>query len=202
MADTKIAPRRLPFEANTKLIFAQATVPPQWDLDTTDDDRFLRLVDGAGAGTGGPISATVNSVDLNHEHTQSHYHGANHTHTLGHAHTSSDTDGMTTVEIENQSNYRARDDSASPSWGVYHMRVDGGDVYEGHHDHEIEVKNSTFPSGTSNTGGPLRPSTSGSDTNTNRDTQNLQGSGSLSHSHTITNFRFAYTDVVVGILVG
>lgn len=202
MADTKVAIRRLPFEINTKLIFAQATVPPQWQLDTSDDDRFLRLVDSVGAITGGPNNTTSGSTNLAHTHTQSHYHNGYHTHALGHTHTSSDTDGMTTVEINNQSNYRCKDNGSS-SWGVYHMRVDGGSNYEGHHDHEIGLKSSTFPSGSSNTGGPLRPSNGVTDNNVGSSNSNTQGASvSLSHNHTITNFKFAYTDVIVGTLVG
>lgn len=37
----------------TKMLFAQATAPTGWTQDTTLNDRVIRVVSGAGAGTGG-----------------------------------------------------------------------------------------------------------------------------------------------------
>lgn len=43
------------FDPGTKIVFAQAAAPTGWVQDTTSTDCALRLVDGAGGGTGGSI---------------------------------------------------------------------------------------------------------------------------------------------------
>jgi hypothetical protein len=41
------------FPVNTKVIFPQATVPVGWVLDTSNNDKAIRIVNTVGGGTGG-----------------------------------------------------------------------------------------------------------------------------------------------------
>ena len=62
------------FAENTLMLFAQASAPSGWVLDTTHNDRMLRVVDNVGAGDQGAGSGgthdpkTMNKVPL-HAHT-------------------------------------------------------------------------------------------------------------------------------------
>lgn len=201
MADTKIAPRRLPFPIGTKMVFAQAAVPPDWTLDASDDDRFFRVVSGgSGGAVGGPDNATIgtNNTTLAHNHgLAGHVHNMGaHDHSYSHGHTGpSITGGMNTSDAtENSADYRLTDDTAF-GWrfrvsGSRHLAVDSG-ADEGEHDHNLpapEVVNAiTGASNTTNTG---TPSTTSSNTD-------------LVHSHAVDSaWRPRYLDVVVGVLVG
>lgn len=42
--------------AGTKMLFVQASVPTGWTLDTTHNDKALRIVNTTGAGTGGSVN--------------------------------------------------------------------------------------------------------------------------------------------------
>lgn len=66
--------------AATVMLFFQAAAPVGWTKLTTQNDRALRIVSGAGGGTGG---TNLVSVGMAHTHTV-----ASHTHDLGsHTHT-------------------------------------------------------------------------------------------------------------------
>jgi len=70
--------------SGTPMVFVQATAPVGWTQDTSQNDRMLRVVSGAGAGMGG----TVSPITLSHDHGNtgneaSHTHNRNnHTHNL------------------------------------------------------------------------------------------------------------------------
>jgi hypothetical protein len=56
----------VPYDAlptGTKAVFAQAAAPTGWTQDTSQNDRVLRVVSGAGAGTGGSWTISGISVD-------------------------------------------------------------------------------------------------------------------------------------------
>lgn len=55
------------WQDNTKALFFQATVPTGWTLDTSTNDKMLRVVSGVGGGTGGshPLGT---ALPLNHNH--------------------------------------------------------------------------------------------------------------------------------------
>ena len=74
------------FPSGTRLMFAQASAPTGWTQVTSDEanNRMLRVVNTAGAGTGGSASPILNNVVPSHTHTYSstsgaqsndHYHG-------------------------------------------------------------------------------------------------------------------------------
>jgi hypothetical protein len=97
-------------ESGTKLFFPQAAAPTGWTQDTTASlaNRSLRVVTGAGGGTGG--SHDLNSPPSTaHTHTgPSHTHtGPSHTHTgSSHTHTHSLSAGahtLTTAEMPSHS---------------------------------------------------------------------------------------------------
>lgn len=211
MADTKIAPRRLPFPIGTKMVFAQAAVPPDWSLDTSDDDRFFRVVNGGTGGTvAGPDNATLTnptdsggtSISLNHRHgLGAHVHDMSaHDHTYSHSHSGpSITDGMVTGGgVEDSADYRLTDDSAF-GWrfrvsGSRHLAVDSG-ADEGEHDHTLPnvetVSAITQGSNTTNTG------------TENTSDGNKSTATNIDHTHTVdTAWAPRYLDVVVGSLVG
>lgn len=56
------------FAAGTKLAFFNATAPVGWTIDATVNDRFIRISNSAGGGTGGSW------VNFNHNHTHLHTH--------------------------------------------------------------------------------------------------------------------------------
>ena len=59
-----------PFPSGTRLMFAQAAAPTGWTQVTTDEatNRMLRVVNTAGAGTGGSHSPILNNVVPAHTH--------------------------------------------------------------------------------------------------------------------------------------
>lgn len=56
------------FQSGDALIFPMATAPVGWTIDPTLNDRFVRIVNSTGGGTGGSW------VNFNHNHTHSHTH--------------------------------------------------------------------------------------------------------------------------------
>jgi hypothetical protein len=56
------------FQTGDKLIFPMAAAPVGWTIDTTVNDRFVRISNSAGGGTGGTFG------NFNHYHTHSHTH--------------------------------------------------------------------------------------------------------------------------------
>jgi len=64
--------------SGTKMLFYQAAAPTGWTQYTSLDDKMLRVVQGAGAGTGGSwtVSGLSSSTVSNHSHSVgSHTHG-------------------------------------------------------------------------------------------------------------------------------
>lgn len=56
------------FSSGTVLIFPQASAPVGWTIDASVNDRFVRISNSAGGGTGGSWA------NFNHSHTHSHTH--------------------------------------------------------------------------------------------------------------------------------
>lgn len=56
------------FPAGTAMLFMQAAAPVGWTLDTTNNDRFVRISNSAGGGVSGSWA------NFNHSHTHSHTH--------------------------------------------------------------------------------------------------------------------------------
>ena len=69
------------FDSGTKLVFPQASAPTYWTLDTTHNDKALRVVSSSGGGSGG-------THDFSSPPSLAHVHaGPSHTHTgPSHAH--------------------------------------------------------------------------------------------------------------------
>jgi hypothetical protein len=56
------------WQDGTKTVFCQATVPSGWALDSYANDRWLRVTNGLGGGTGGSLLASAQIVGI-HNHT-------------------------------------------------------------------------------------------------------------------------------------
>ncbi len=83
--DLSIAAQVIP--SGTKMVFFQSAAPSGWTLDTTHNDKALRVVSSSGGGSGGTHDLS-SPPSLAHVHTgPSHTHtGPSHTHaTAGHA---------------------------------------------------------------------------------------------------------------------
>lgn len=70
-------PSSSPIPSGTKMIFFQAAAPTGWTQDVTQNDKVLRVVSGAGAGTGGSWTISGCSVD---DHTLIAAEMPNHSH--------------------------------------------------------------------------------------------------------------------------
>jgi hypothetical protein len=75
---------RASFRTGDKLIFPMATVPPGWVLDTTHNDKALRIVNTTGGGSGGVSSfstvfgkTATDPTTLTTATFPSHAHGVN-----------------------------------------------------------------------------------------------------------------------------
>jgi hypothetical protein len=71
--------------AGTKMLFPQAAAPTGWTQDVSLNDYMLRVVNTAGAGTGGSDSPILNSKVASHTHTFSATTGTgggSHSHTV------------------------------------------------------------------------------------------------------------------------
>lgn len=200
MAESKVAPRRTPFELGTKMMFVQASPPPDWVQDLTVNDKFLRVMSSGGGGTGSATGLSTTYTDPTHTHSipshthsiGSHYHDATHKHALPDC-----TQGLvdfpfSAIETSVFGSYEVKQGGA---WYTdRHIRTVGGSNNEGQHDHEVEgVKNGTWT-------GLWSGNTSASTDNTNNDGSDTSDSPSpsLNHSHTInSNFRPKYKDVII-----
>jgi hypothetical protein len=81
-----------PFPTGTKMVFSQASAPTGWTQDTANNDKALRVVSGAGGGTGG-THAFSSPPSTSHSHT-----GPSHTHsTPSHSHSHSLSAGAHTL---------------------------------------------------------------------------------------------------------
>ena len=106
-----------PFPSGTKMVFAQAAAPTGWTQDTTNNDKALRVVSGAGGGTGGthaltsPPSTSHTLTGPSHTHsTPSH----SHTHTLSAgAHT------LTTAQMPSHTHVMGKDSYYSTGTLIY-----------------------------------------------------------------------------------
>lgn len=80
------------FPSGTRLMFAQAAAPTGWTQVTSDEanNRMLRVVNTAGAGTGGSASPILNNVVPSHTHGYSGNTGGQ---SADHAHYTSGTTG-------------------------------------------------------------------------------------------------------------
>lgn len=71
------------FPSGTKLIFNQAAAPAGWTQDTALNDYMLRVVSGAGGGSGGSDSPILNNKIPTHNHAASSAANGGHNHRLG-----------------------------------------------------------------------------------------------------------------------
>lgn len=198
MANSQLAPRRLPFQIGTTTVFVQAAPPAGW-IQEVINDRFLRVVSAGGGVTAGPDNATTNSVDLAHSHTiPSHDHTmGTHTHDATHNHNlPDDTIGMVDFTYSSIEGGAAAYDVKDNSDGfddIFHIRVDGGANNEGQHDHEIAGVVNGSVTGTS-TGDTIASPDSTLNTSGTSDPASV----SMVHTHTVaSNFRPRYKDVII-----
>ena len=174
------------FATGTKLNFYQAAAPTGWTQDTTASlaNRSLRVVTGAGGGTGG--SHDLNSPpSIAHTHTgPSHTHtGPSHTHTgSSHTHTHSLSAGahtLTTAQMPSHTHsMNAPTSSIGVSWwggssasGPSSGTSTGSSGSNGSHSHNMSgsiASGGTGATGSSGTGatGSSGTGTSGSTTPT------------------------------------
>lgn len=85
------------FPSGTKLIFPQASAPVGWTLDASINDRFIRISNTSGGGTGGSFG------NFNHTHTHSHTH-------------SLDAGGWARIKIQNTDKIYMDGVSSGSSW--------------------------------------------------------------------------------------
>jgi hypothetical protein len=75
-----------PIPASTNMLFNQSSAPTGWTQDASQNDRVIRIVSGAGAGTGGSWTISGVSVDshtLTESEIPAHDHGSAGGHTHG-----------------------------------------------------------------------------------------------------------------------
>lgn len=145
-----------PFPAGTKVVFAQASAPTGWTQDTTNNDKALRVVSGAGGGTGGTHSLS-SPPSTSHTHsTPAHSHS--HTLSAG-AHTLSTTQMPShnhSVQVRSNScygSYAGRIDyqnKKGPDTNITSGSTGGGSS----HSHSLAGSISSGGSGTSGSAGP------------------------------------------------
>jgi len=69
------------FPSGTRAIFGQAAAPTGWTQITEQNDKLLRIVSGAGGGTGGQWGGGITGSGGGHTHTLTSY--ASHKHVKG-----------------------------------------------------------------------------------------------------------------------
>lgn len=129
-----------PFASGTRIVFAQAAAPFGWTQVTTFNDYALRLVSGAGGGTGGSIPFTtaffngnVGSTTLTTSQIPSHNHLGNFSYTYAY------TTGVGPFiyqGIQNTSVHGQAIGTTTPITTPYNVPNDGGG---GSHTHTINV---------------------------------------------------------------
>lgn len=109
------------FPAGTAMLFMQAAAPVGWTLDATNNDRFVRISNVSGGGTGGSWS------NFNHSHTSAN--GLTSSINTG---TMSNDDASIAADT-----YYVRDDDGVTK-NDHHFAVDGGvNNREGQHIHDM-----------------------------------------------------------------
>ena len=187
------------FSTGTKLFFPQAAAPTGWTQDPTASlaNRSLRVVTGAGGGTGG-------SHDLNSPPSIAHTHtGPSHTHT-GPSHTHTGSDHTHTHSLSAGAHTLTEAEMPSHSHTAS-LRTGGGDDQTGTY---LEGPGYSYPSpvGTSSTGGGGSHShnMSGSITSGGAGATGSSGTGATgssgtgtSGSTTPTAFAPKYVDIIL-----
>ncbi len=144
--------------AATVSLFAQNAAPTGWTKVSGPDDRFLRVVSGAGAGVGGssPIS---NGLSLSHTHTLTAV--ADHTHTMpAHTHPMASTVSAPGwqapadvaayyVQADGSGNLVTSSDASSPSSRTVYQDSSANDgsgntTAAGGHTHTLPAQLATF----------------------------------------------------------
>lgn len=176
--------RMVSLAAGTAMLFHQAAAPTGWTQDTTVNDRVLRMVSGAGAGTGGSWTISGVTVD-NHALTVSempaHDHG-------GGGNTGNDThshSGSTSNDTHNHSMATTQGDGGSVDGKVDDTHSGGG---TGSINTANDTHNHTF--------------TTNSDTHNHSYSIPSQGGGN-GHNHGLTadgNWRPSYVDIIAATL--
>ena len=148
-----------PFGSGTKVVFAQASAPTGWTQDTTNNDKALRVVSGAGGGTGGTHGLS-SPPSTSHTHsTTSH----SHSHTL-----SAGSHTLSTAQMPAHGHSRSY--AFNASWpNPYDNWGQGGGPTSGHqtnsttssntggsgsHSHSLSGSITSGGSGTSGSAGP------------------------------------------------
>jgi hypothetical protein len=159
-----------PFPSGTKMVFAQAAAPTGWTQDTTNNDKALRVVSGAGGGTGG-THAFSSPPSTAHTHT-----GPSHTHsTPSHSHTHTLSAGAHTLSTAEMPSHNHSINIASGNYhSSYTSHVTTSRLYSyntslsvnnsgggGSHSHTLAGSITSGGSGTSGAGGTGATSSAG-----------------------------------------
>jgi len=162
---------------NTIMVFANSSVPTGWTLVTSLDGKIMRIINGAGGGTGGSHDVS-SAITLAHTHTvASHTHDlGNHTHSLtNHQHQldytltnlQDDGSGANTVIANNSDGAAIR------------TRVEAG----GSTDYRVPKIQTASDGGGGASGAP---------------SSNTSGSAAPATDSSLTNVSLAYVNVVLG----
>lgn len=157
--------------SGTVMVFGQASAPSGWTKIATTNDRMLRIVSGAGGGTGGTQLAS-SGVTLTHTHTLAAV--ADHTHSVpAHIH-NNDTGGSVAATLANPSEFSFVVDSLVSPGFMSPAKQDGSLFGTGIA--RLSMKTSTTSSGNGST------------------------SAAGGHTHTLptalADFTMAYVDVI------
>ncbi len=160
---------------NTKTIFYQAAVPTGWTKDTSHDDKFLRVVSGIGAGSGGSQAAS-STVSIAHA-THTFSSGPDHTHVIDdHYHVLVASGALLGVPPITTNHRLAKSDDFGGSAGFLIGAVAGGSSVA-----FDDARNKLVVLGTSSTG------SAGS-----------HDHGGVVDSTELADFVFKYIDVLIG----
>lgn len=194
------------FPSGTRLMFAQASAPTGWTQITDDsaNNRMLRVVTTAGAGTGGTASPILNNVVPAHTHSfttggQSNDHShsgttgvesANHTHGFG-----ANTGGQSNSHAHEQRTPSAYSAGADP---VYWVDTGGNDTneyhsFQGYYTRNANLDHYHYVSGT--TGGISNNHTHGF--STGGVSANHTHSGTTDNGSSQTNWQPRYIDMIL-----
>ena len=147
--------------SGAKMVFYQTSAPSGWTLDTTHNDKALRVVSSSGGGSGGTHALSAPPA-LAHVHTgPSHTHtGPSHTHTTaGHALTEAELAShyhTTTIVARGNTNTvpgtLCRGDGTVFGTEYWDTNSKGSGTAHGHGDTGAAGTGATGASGTANTG--------------------------------------------------
>jgi len=149
--------------AGTKMVFYQAAAPAGWTKDTVQNDKALRVVSGAGGGSGGthPLSTPPSTA---HTHTgPSHTHsGPSHTHSystvIAHTHAfttgsaGNHSHGYSAQYVDGSNRTRAKTNTAAGQSDVLNTNSAGAHTHTGTTNSTGSASGTTGAAGTGQTG--------------------------------------------------